>query len=939
LSVLLFREVRRLWDSTVAANMILSLQHGVAPVRHVGGKAASLMKLYSTPGISDHVPNGSALSVDFFAPWVEQVVATEAWSTAETLLCTGEAPAACEKLKEIARGLPLSGEQQQVLESLGADISTWPGKLAAVRSSCPEEDGASTSFAGVFETKLGVTPETLESMVRECFASVFDHRVFSYAGVHKPAFAAVVMQMVDSYTAGVAFSANPLNSDLDEMLVDSSWGLGESVVDGSVIADRFLWDKVKNKIIMKSIGSKQQERRLQQNGGVEVKAVDEKRQSTCTLSEAQVAQLAKLVSLVEKTYGMPMDTEWAHTEGGELKLLQARPITTIHPLDEAMITQPGEKRVLYYDFNVASEATTTRPFTPMDIGPYNKFLGMCSGIAELQVPTDPDQLLFVGSTRYFMNLSHIMKFVGPGRFAGEFDTIDPYLASIFRSDDCNRSRYRSKRFLPHDVSCCFAFSYLNRMRPFLSELMSLRNKFAANPEKKRQERDRIYEEVLEKLVALEERGATAGVDQYFDELMECVMPVLIQDLAAVYLDLPLFNRLNQVRMSGKTEKERAEANDLLGGYEGDPLMETNIAMYNLARALPGDLWSEYNGRLPELAARIAKNARGELSDLPEGFIAQWRDFMRDRGWDGADQLFVSSKRYRDAPQNLLAKLMNNIGESIPDPAVVAKEKYNQRLQAMKQQQASTSGCFAMLMGKPKKAQKQNAILENLMCLRNAPKLTIARVIGDLRVAVLEVEDRLIADGRLDQTDDIFMLSLPEVDQALKDPDFDCRAALRPRQELYERAQKAKSCPMLIDSRGRILKPNVANSDPDTLVGAAISPGVGTGRVRVVTSPAEHLEEGEVLVTIVTDPAWTPLFVGASAIVLQVGGALQHGALCAREYGKPAVSGIDVMNELRTGWLINVDGNTGVVKILERGKLTRSSSRHLSSQDLEQMTAA
>lgn len=86
-------------------------------------------------------------------------------------------------------------------------------------------------------------------------------------------------------------------------------------------------------------------------------------------------------------------------------------------------------------------------------------------------------------------------------------------------------------------------------------------------------------------------------------------------------------------------------------------------------------------------------------------------------------------------------------------------------------------------------------------------------------------------------------------------------------------------------------------------------------MRVLTSPTEHLEPGEVLVTVVTDPAWTPLFVGVSAVILQVGGALQHGALCAREYGKPAVSGIDVMGQLKTGMKVSVDGNTGVVKIL------------------------
>merc|ERR1711862_120653 len=118
--------------------------------------------------------------------------------------------------------------------------------------------------------------------------------------------------------------------------------------------------------------------------------------------------------------------------------------------------------------------------------------------------------------------------------------------------------------------------------------------------------------------------------------------------------------------------------------------------------------------------------------------------------------------------------------------------------------------------------------------------------------MLEIEERLLADGRLDQKGDIFMLLPAEVDQALREPDFDCRAVLKPRQKIYNRVKQSNSCPMLIDSRGRILKPNVVKGEPGTLVGAAISPGVGTGRVRIVTSPEQPMEEGEVLVAVVTD---------------------------------------------------------------------------------------
>ena len=111
-------------------------------------------------------------------------------------------------------------------------------------------------------------------------------------------------------------------------------------------------------------------------------------------------------------------------------------------------------------------------------------------------------------------------------------------------------------------------------------------------------------------------------------------------------------------------------------------------------------------------------------------------------------------------------------------------------------------------------------------------------------------------------------------------------------------------------------PNRDNAKEGTLLGTAVSPGTATGRVRLMKSPNERFESGEVLAATVTSPAWTPLFSGASAVVLQIGGALQHGALCAREYGLPAVSNIDVHNDLKTGMLVEVNGNTGTIKLLE-----------------------
>jgi pyruvate,water dikinase len=686
-------------------------------------------------------------------------------------------------------------------------------------------------------------------------------------------------------------------------------------VDGSVVADRFLWDKVSGKMIQGTLGSKKQERRLKTDGGVEIKPVEDARQGVFSLSDVQVGQLAKLVISVEKTYEMPMDMEWAYTAGGELKVLQARPITTIHPLEEKMITPAGQRRMLYFDCNVVSEATTTAPFTPMDIFLNDKFLGFMINCRGFQTPTDPKMAVFTGSCRYYINVSHFLKFFRPVRIANAYETLDPYVSSIAMSSDCSREKYRTKK-LPKEISCCNMFYYLRNFP--LCKWLREYNKYSSKPAESKQLLTVKLQAYLTDLEAMEKQGATdGGLQRYLNQLLVAYEQIFLPDMAAVMALVNIFDKLNVTRVSGKTEQDRQDADDLLGGFDGDDTMESNIAMYHLARKLPVSTWDNYDGQLGELAKRIDANLKGEASDLPKEFLDAWCSFMHRYGWDGENQLFVSSPRYADSPETLLARMQHNSSDFAKNPDVVLKEKASKRRDVMARHLAAASvGCFSMVAGSARKIRKRNAILEEFGCLRNGPKLHIARMYAVFRKSALKMQDKLLLNGRLDEKGDIFMLLPEEIDQGMDNPSYDFRAIVAQRKACYNRIKTAKACPLFIDSRCRILKPDIVEGKPGTLVGAAISPGVATGRVRIMTSPTETMEKGEVLATVVTDPSWTPLFAGAAAIILQVGGALQHGALCAREFGKPAISSIDVMRDLRTGMLVRVDGNTGVLEVLD-----------------------
>jgi len=435
------------------------LEGGATSTSSVGGKASSLAKLYAIQDLHDNVPKSYALSTAFFRPWMDQL----------KIDVTSD-ESACDKLKIACLSLPLNAEQQRALDELSAVISNEfsHGGLAAVRSSAVEEDGSELSYAGMFETVLGVTPSTLENAVRKCFASKFDYRVFNYVNNIRgggatsasiDGFAVVVMEMVDAQIAGVAFSANPLNSDRDECVIDSSFGLGESVVDGSVTADRFIYDKVEKKMVQKSIGKKKMERRLNlvEGGGVrEISIDDGARQTACSLTDNQVKEIVQLTCLVEEEYGMPIDIEWAFDGKSKLLLLQARPITTLYQLDEAMMTKPGEQRVLYYDSNITQDATTTNPFTKMDMEIYCRASCVIGGApvdcdVEIFFNKDPTRPLFCGETRQYMNQSMALKYRSPEQIAKGAEMLCPYTASLFRSSDCDRDKYRMKK-LPKGIN-------------------------------------------------------------------------------------------------------------------------------------------------------------------------------------------------------------------------------------------------------------------------------------------------------------------------------------------------------------------------------------------------------------------------------------------------------------------------------------------------------
>ena len=406
-----------------------------------------------------------------------------------------------------------------------------------------------------------------------------------------------------------------------------------------------------------------------------------------------------------------------------------------------------------------------------------------------------------------------------------------------------------------------------------------------------------------------------GLVKYTETICQTAKPVLLLQSGGAWMTVKIFKELSNLQKHGTTQQIRDDASAMMLGFTGDPLMEMNIAMYRLAQELPPDTWKEYDEKLPQLAERIDQNVSGEMDDLPASFITSWKRFIGEFGFDGSDQLFVSSPRYHESPVLLLEKMRHSAGPEVNDPEEAMIRARQRRQEAQERQLSEAKSSATCLRSSVKAIQDRNQALDHIMWIRNAPKLFLSEISSAVRTGVLSCEKILLEAGRLYEAGDIFHLKMNEVDQGFSDASLDLKATVGPRKAQYLRAKKATICPFLVDSRCRILKADVnKEQEPGTLIGMPISPGIATGTVRILTNPREKLSKGDILCTVVTDPAWTPLFIGCSAVILQVGGALQHGALCAREYGVPGVSCIN-MADLKSGMTVSVDGNTGVVKMI------------------------
>jgi phosphohistidine swiveling domain-containing protein len=916
-------------------SLILGLEAvNAAMVSLVGGKAANLGELLAA-GL--RVPAGFCRTSGAYrhatagGPGVGAVPLASVHQ-ALTDTADGDLPALAAlagQARDAIRSAPVPPEIAEAIKSayaaLGQDVPV------AVRSSATAEDLPSASFAGQQDTYLNVVgAAAVVEAVRNCWASLWTDRAVSYRATRgidpaAVALAVVVQQMVDATAAGVLFTANPLTNRRQQAVIDASPGLGEAVVSGAVNPDHFVVDPLTGKVLERRLGDKRIAVRPLSGGGTRTVAVSNGGATAC-LTDRQAAELAALGHRVEQHFGAPQDIEWAIDGGGRLWLTQSRPITTLFPVprrtalrtgDAAGRAQTDSARV-YLCFSLAQGLT--RPITPMGLAVFRLIASSVARAAQFDVPqphNGPPPYAEAGQRMYFDLTAVARSTTGRRIVPRVFDVMEARSATVLRKV------FEDPRF---SVTRRTPLGLLRHVVPAAAHA-------------------RVPETLLRALLRPDTalRHANRKAREFGDSLQlpSGATPLQRLDHAEHVIGTRLFSVVPSILpLPALGFASLAFAGKLLGGGRWDDLQvvlrglpnnvttEMDLELWRLAQVIKNDgaSRSAVAGRTPAVLAEDFK--AGGLPCVLQSGLAR---FMDQYGHRAVAEIDVGMPRWSDDPTHILGVLANYL--RLDADAMAPDVQFSNAVEEA-EAQVQALVAEARSRGRLRGAAVRAALRRTRLFagLRELPKSQLVVGLADVRKQLALVGGALAAAGSVAEADDIFYLNFDEARAGLLKVaaggpggkpgpgPVDLRSVVAERREAYALELERRHVPRLLLSDGTEPEALLRAGTPGqpaaagTLTGSPASAGTVTAAARVILDPVgAHLEPGEILVAPSTDPGWTPLFLTAGGLVMEMGGPNSHGAVVAREYGIPAVVGVpDATLRLSTGQQITVDGGAGTV---------------------------
>lgn len=773
-------------------------------------------------------------------------------------------------------------------------------EFVAVRSSAVEEDGANFSFAGQFTSELFVPWGDIDKAIKKVWDSKSNSQIATYCAEHKipePNNLAIIIQaMVESEVSGVAFGINPLTGNRNEVVISSLFGLGEGLVGGELNADTYL---VGDGITTQKIAQKSESFVFNTLGaGTKRIPLPSIQQSQSSLNEQQIAEVAKVVQDLGKTLGKAQDIEFAYN-GGQLFVLQTRPITGLYRL-----ANPMGERILWDNSNIIeSYPGVTTPLTfGFIIQMYESvYVQLCRllGVSETDLTNNKElfaNMLGLLNGRVYYNLL---------------------------------SWYKALALLPG--------YHLNA--EFMEKMMGVKERFELKGLKKRthwQERWRVLIMIRSMITNL--RGLPKMRTTFQKEFEEVMLKYNRIDLNLQRAEelMVLYQEFEQTLL----KKWKAPlVNDFFAMiYFG--ITQKMAVKYGLPEGIHNDLLcgasdiisTEPIHRIKRISTMICNHAEAKelfenkkadeiLKSLPQfaEIHAEIKGYIDKFGDRCVGELKLETITYKQDNEAFIHIIQSYVRQGI-------QETQGPRID-IQMRESAESKVREHLKGKPIKQWLFHYFLKQtriMVSARENLRFERTRGFGKVRDIFVAMGKIFYAEGLIDDPRDIFYLKHTEIFDYIKGtsvtPELSELIAFR-KQKYANYVEMATN--ERIETFGMVYHGNnfAQQKSNDILEGDLMGLGCCPGRVRakvqVIHNPKEVEDlNGDILVTSSTDPGWVTLFPTASAILVERGSLLSHSAIVSRELGKPCIVGItDLLKRLKTGDWVEMDGSTGVVKII------------------------
>ena len=937
----------------------LPLNSPHATLETVGGKGANLARL-ARAGFN--VPHGFLIPTESYRQFVAEHQLDAVIRNALADLDVNDPTALQAASQRIRSQFEVATISQRLRDSLFIAYNWIGAPPVAVRSSATAEDLPDMSFAGQQDTYLNIIGvDALTDAVVACWSSLWTARAIGYRARNEipqegVSLSVVVQEMVQSDVSGVMFTANPLSGKRDEIVIDATFGLGEALVSGQVEPDNYVVesalppqgalhlsvgkesashpkaDETHFSIISKTLGAKATVIRSNAKGGTTTETSDQA--EVQALPDEVILQLAALGQQIQSEYNFPQDIEFAYKapsptsppqgeklnslppagEGlgkGALYILQSRPITSLFPLPENL---PAAPLKTLFGFHVVQGIL--EPLTPLGLQTMQHVLSGGSLVFGNNLTYESQNFLLPAAERLWIEMTSLIKHpIGHKIIPNVIKSIDPavgqIITTLLNEADLAPTHARPKlRTVASLLKFVLPFwgriiGYWRKPEDGAAYFFSVIDQNVADFTARAQPSDDIWHDL---------HSATKLWREARYIFPDTAVPIGMS--AVVASMIPFFGILQRF---GKAIGEPQLYLEIARGLPNNVTTEMDLFLWETAQTIKADKASaECFAETPalQLATAYQQNA------LPEVAQQAVAEFMSRYGMRGLGEIDLGRTRWRDEPLHIIQTLQSYLEINNPDqaPDVVFQKGAEAAMLAGKH--------FEMQVRKLKGGKLKSRLVRwgirryrALAGLREAPKFFAIQMMGIIHQSLRTCGVTFVKMGLLTEVDDLFFLKTGEIESlvAEKGISADIRETIAARRAARAREMRRKQLPRVLLSDGRAFFEGMrAVDDQSGIFGDPVSPGVVEGVVRVVLNPHEtQLQHGEILVCSGTDPAWTPLFLAAGGLVMEVGGLMTHGSVVAREYGIPAVVGVhEATTRLKTGMLVRVDGSSGAIEILD-----------------------